>query len=480
MYHNLSFRYKIPLRASVLLAITAITVSVSLVYGVYHDLKEDARQNADRMSQVLANSLKPLLQNDNIWGAYEEINAPLQHSREKLIHDIDEILVLNAHRKVYVSSHPKLYPSHSEFTLFKLDQYPLNPDAPLDIDAPRSRSITESGKSYMVTPIITDGVLLGTLVMGYSSSIFLPHFYDIVWRSVVTTLIVAAVLLPISWFWGWRMAIPLTQLSSSMAKVGGGTSIPEPDEFDLYESRDEIGQMGSAFKRMLSDLKHKENLEKQVLVSERLAAVGRLTAGIAHEINNPLGGMLNTINTAKKHGSTDPQVQKCISLLERGLLQIKDIIGALLVEAKFQSHPLTVQDIEDTRTLVLANARNKSTELAWQNDIQETMPLPSTIVRQVLINLLLNAIQASAAHVHFHIYRDINTLFLEIKNDGQYISQEKLKYLFEPFSSGREEGHGLGLWMTYQIVSQLNGRISVQSQPGETIFVVTLPLGTSA
>lgn len=480
MYHNLSFRYKIPLRASALLAVTAITVSISLVVGVYDDLKQDALQNADRMSQVLANSLKPLLQNNDIWGTYEEISAPLHHSSDKMVHDIDEILVLNPRQQVYVSTHPREFPTHSSFKLFKIDQNPVQPAVDeQDFNPPRAVKITETGKSYMVTPIVTDGVLLGTLVIGYSSSLFLPHFYDIVWRSVVTTLIVAAVLLPISWFWGWRMAIPLTQLSSSMAKVGGGKTIPAPDEFNLYESRDEIGQIGSAFKRMLSDLKHKEELEKQVLVSERLAAVGRLTAGIAHEINNPLGGMLTTINTAKKHGSSDPQMQKCISLIERGLLQIKDIIGALLVEAKFQSHPLTVQDIEDTRTLVLANARNKSTELVWKNNIQETLPLPSTIVRQVFINLLLNAIQASANHVYCNIHRDNNNLFFEIRNDGEFISQEKLSYLFEPFSSSREEGHGLGLWMTYQIVSQLNGQISVQSQPGETAFSVTLPLGAS-
>ncbi|MEO8332014.1 MAG: ATP-binding protein [Gallionella sp.] len=455
-----------------------MSVSASLMYGVYYDLKDDAQQNADRMSRILAYSLKPLLLNDDVWRAYETINSPMQSSSGKKENYIDEILILNPRQQIYVSTHPRQFPVRSELSLLnpKLDKLSSEISRSL-IDTPKSVELAESGKSYMVTPIISDGVLLGTLVIGYSSSMFLPHFYDIVWRSIITTLIVGAVLLPLSWFWGWRMSIPLTQLSESMSKVGWGTPLPDPDEFDLYESRDEIGQMGSAFKRMLRDLKHKENLEKQVLVSERLAAVGRLTAGIAHEINNPLGGMLITINTAKKHGSSDPQIQKTISLLERGLLQIKDIIGALLVEAKFQNHPLTVQDIEDTRTLVLANVRNKSIELNWGNDVQETLPLPSTLVRQVLINLLLNAIQASDAHVDCHIYRDSGNLSLVIKNDGKHIDPEQMSYLFEPFSSGREEGYGLGLWMTYQIVSQLNGLITMQSQPGETIFSVTLPLG---
>jgi signal transduction histidine kinase len=274
------------------------------------------------------------------------------------------------------------------------------------------------------------------------------------------------------------MAIPLTQLSGSMAKVGA--SLPNPDEFDLYQSEDEIGQMGVAFKRMLRDLKEKENMEKQVLVSERLAAVGRLSAGIAHEINNPLGGMLNAISTAKKHANSDPQTQKTISLLERGLLQIKNTISALLVEAKFQSHPLTVQDIEDTRILVLANAHNASAHLTWENEITETLQLPSTPVRQVFINLLLNAIQACEGQVYCHIFLSGNNLMLTVRNDGKHISTEQMSYLFEPFSSGREGGHGLGLWMTYQIVAQLGGVIGMQSQPGETEFTVTLPMGDAA
>jgi two-component system NtrC family sensor kinase len=478
MIRNLSFRYKIPLRSSLLIAITAISVSASLMYGGYYDLEDDALQNADRTSRILVYSLKPLLLNDDVWRSYETINSPMQSTGGKKANYIDEILILNPRQQVYVSTNPKQFPVRSEFALInpKLNQLSSVISASL-VDTPKSVEIAEAGKSYMVTPIISDGVLLGTLVIGYSNSMFLPHFYDIAWRSIVTTLIVSAVLLPLSWFWGWRMSIPLTQLSDSMARVGAETPLPDPDEFDLYESRDEVGQMGNALKRMVSDLKNKENLEKQMLFSERLAAVGRLTAGIAHEINNPLGGMLNTINTAKKHGTSDPQMQKTISLLERGLLQIKVIIGALLVEAKFQNHPLTVQDIEDTRTLVLTNVRNKSTELIWENDILETLPLPSTMVRQVLINLLLNAIQASDAYVNCHVYGDSTNLFMVVKNDGKHIDSEQMGYLFEPFATWREDGLGLGLWMTYQIISQLNGLITMQSQPGETIFTVTLPLG---
>ena len=483
MIRNLGFRYKIPLRGSLLIAITAIIITSSLLYGVYHDLKRDALQNADRMSRLLVHTLTPLLLHDDVWRTYEVIKSPIQIPNNEKLHDIDEILLLTPRQQVYVSTNPKKYPALSDLAQINPNLGELKSIiSQFRETAPKAVELPNSDKFYVISNIISDGVLLGTLVLGYSNSMFMPHFYGIVWQSIITTLLVAAAILPLTWFWGWRMAEPLTQLASSMSRVSSTSTFPDPDDFSLYESKDEIGQIGVAFKRMLGELKEKENLEKQILVSERLAAIGRLTAGIAHEINNPLGGMLNAINTEKKHGNSDPQTRKTISLLERGLLQIKDIIAALLVEAKFQSHPLSVQDIEDTRTLVQADAHKISTQIIWHNDIKESQPIPSTLVRQVLINLLLNAIQASHENglVHCHIFRESDNLVFTVSNDGRHITTDQMGYLFEPLASGRDSGNGLGLWIVYQIVSQLKGEITMQSEPGETIFTVTLPLGVQA
>ena len=271
------------------------------------------------------------------------------------------ILVLDTQQKVYVSTQPKQYPMLSGIAGDGLDLAPLRQvfSGKADAAGRRSSILAGADKFFILTPIISDDVTVGTLVMGYSKSMFLPRFFDMARSAVIMTLLALAALLPITWYWAWRMAKPLTQLAECMGKVG--TTLPDTAECNLYESSDEIGQVGAAFGRMVSELK-KEALEAQMLLSERLAAVGRLAAGIAHEINNPLGGMLNAIATLRRHGSADPQTVKTISLIERGLIQIKDIIAALLVEARLQSHPLSPQDIEDTRTLVLSDARGKSAE----------------------------------------------------------------------------------------------------------------------
>lgn len=475
---DLSFRYKIPLRSSLLVVLTAFAVTLSLMFREYDELKRDLIAASTSMGRLLARTLVTPLRYDDVWRAYEIINSPFRASaRDAGPQTAEMVTVLDTRQQVYVSTRPTQYP-------MLVDAARANPDFhALEQAIASSREfestaveVPKSDKLYVVTPVVADGVVLGTLVMGYSKSAFVPRFYAIAKRAGVVTLLVIAVLLPASWYWAQRFARPLVDLAQSMGQVG--TRIPQEDQVRIDESRDELGQVAAAYKAMLKELREKELLKREIVVSERLAAVGRLTAGIAHEINNPLGGMLNAINTFKRHGSDDPMTGRTLSLLERGLLQIKDTVAALLVEARVESHPLTRQDIEDTRTLVLAEAHARSVRFESENDLVEPVPLPSTLVRQILINLMLNAVRAAGedGRASSHVYRDSRELHVLVANGGAYIPPERIEYLFEPFSSHRADGHGLGLWVTYQIVRQLGGDVAVSSEPGRTLFHVTLPL----
>ena len=114
------------------------------------------------------------------------------------------------------------------------------------------------------------------------------------------------------------------------------------------------------------------------------------------------------------------------------------------------------------------------------SDLAGPVSLPATLVRQILMNLLLNALHASelSGTVHCNIHHDGDgKLAIDISNTGGSIPDEVMNHLFEPFTSGQESGAGLGLWVTYQIVSQLRGQITVENREGLTRFVVTLPTG---
>jgi len=312
--------------------------------------------------------------------------------------------------------------------------------------------------------------------MSYPKSPLVSSFYELAIDAVLITLLVLIILLPLSIYWGQKMAAPLLHLSDAMSNIT--PNLPESGEIMLEESNDEIGQLGKAFKGMLAELKEKEQLQQQVITSNRLAAIGRLTAGIAHEINNPLGGMLTTISTYNRHGTQDAITLKPLSILERGLIQIKETVAALLVEAKPKTRPFNRNDVEDIRTLVQPDIKAKHINFTGEIDIAGIQTIPSTLARQVIINLLLNAVHATPEHGHvrLHIYSNSGNLIIDVTNSGSHIPKEKVAYLFEPFISQNETGSGLGLWVIYQIVQQLGGLVTVQSEPDETRFIVQLPL----
>lgn len=475
MLPDLSYRYKTPLSFSAIALAVALTVSAVLIWRAYGDSKQDLTASAERLSRSLARALVPAMLRDDVWGAYETIMTPLDKRAGSPPSPI--LLVLDERGRVYVASEPSRFPTATDLAeadpalaSLKAQILPSNGDARVVEDSAAARI-------YIVAPITHEGGRLGAVVLSYASAFFLPRFYGAMQQVLFTTGAILVVLLPIGWYAGRRMARPLVHLTECVDQIG--TLPPDAIECRLDFGSDEIGHLGNRFRLMLEQLKEKQALEKEMARTSRLAAVGRIAAGIAHEINNPLGGMLNAIGTLKRHGHPDPFTVKTMSLLERGLIQIKDIVAALLVEARLDSHPLTYHDIEDTRTLVSADIRRKGVRLSWKNKLDTPAPLPSTLVRQILINLLLNAIQAAHdnGRVECRIWCEPARLRIEIGNDGRHIDEKMMEHLFEPFAETHDRGTGLGLWVVHQIVDNLGGSIRAESRPGHTLFSVILPLG---
>nr|WP_051075142.1 HAMP domain-containing sensor histidine kinase [Thioalkalivibrio sp. ARh3] len=491
---DLSYRVKTPLSVTLVILLTAIVLSTTLLARAYQDNREEMIDNALSLGTVLARTLVPSLTRDDVWQAYDTIMTPLEreargagerapvtmHNGEARAVDYSEreILVLDTDQSIYVASRPRDYPM-----LVQLEQlggeYAELAERIADHNGGQPFVAREiwPDRYAMVVPILAeDGARLGTLVLNYSNDLLIPRFLNTVEQVILATLLVLLALLPLGWYWGKRLTDPLAHLSACMQRVG--SEVPSDIQCDLYDGRDEIGQVSMRFRRMLDELREKQELERSMVASERLAAVGRLTAGIAHEINNPLGGMLNAISTYKRHGGErDPVAVRTISLLERGLVQIKGTVGALLVEARLESHALTPDDLEDIRTLIQPDIQRKGLSLVWDNAIAKPVPLPSSQVRQVLLNLLLNAVQASerGGEVECWLRADESALRAAITNGGKHIDRERMAQLFEPFAHSNGDGHGLGLWVTYQLILQLDGQIEVTSNESATRFEVSLP-----
>lgn len=468
---DISYRVKVPLILSLVILLTASLVTFVLSWRVYKELRDELFHVAVEIGSVLSNSLPEAILKDDLWMAYRLVRAAdgwEQNSVRRLL------VVLDMNGLIYVSNRPKVLPPTTELRTHGAElarveaEIKNNNKTALE---PRFYEYPADDNFYVLLPVISDGVSVGTIIIGYGKQLFWPKFYLIVNRVVFSVLFAMIILLPLGWVLGNKIVAPLSKLNYCMARVGREKA--EDISCDLSPGNDEIGQLGKSFKQMLSELEEKEKMEINMLASERLAAIGRLTAGVAHEINNPLGGMLNALNTFKRYGKTDELGRDTISLIERGLKQIRDTVSALLVEANPRAHKLTPTDIEDVHTLLLPALSHKNIGFKWDNQLQQQVNILSTPVRQVLMNLALNAINATykGKQVHCQIYLVDNVLRIVVENEGDEIPQSKMLQLFEPFV-GDEKGNGLGLWVTYQLVLQLDGAIEVKSKDGKTRFEV--------
>jgi signal transduction histidine kinase len=477
---DLSLRHKIPLWGSGLIIVGTLVVSVGLMVRAYADLKHDVIISSEVLGRALAKTLFPALLHDDLWRAIEIINAPFSQRSSDAPLQPAAIFFVDTDLKVRVSSVPRRMPLAASLDSLGPDYQRLA--AALrgaDPDMAHAFELPHSDLLHVTVPVAEEGGRLGTLVITHSKHAFLPRFFGIALGGAGMGALALAVLLPLNWYWGRRMAQPLVKLAGAMAQMVRGA--PADLSPSLYGYHDELGQLFDAYRAAAAEIATKNSLEREMLQSERLAAVGRLAAGIAHEVNNPVTGMLIALdNVRQRNGGEppDPHLARTLEFLERGLQHVSDTVGALLVEARVQLRPLGRDDFDDVRTLVEPQVSKRSLQLSWQVHIPETLPLAAGLVRQILINLLLNAVQATAegGNVRLDARVDEGGLALRVANDGEPPPPPVLAHIFEPFVSGREGGHGLGLWVTYQIVQQVNGRISVGDADGQVIFDVRLPL----
>lgn len=483
---DLSLRHKLPLWGGLLIVVTAIAITGTNLIQVRESIKKNMLVRSEILGRSLVRTLYSAISQDDVWRAYEIIDFPISAEARHPSFQLEDMIVLDAGNRVFISTQPKRYPLQSDLASLGPEFSSLK--ARLERNDGRML-VQESGRILLAIPLVAEGMNLGTLVLLHPGDYYQTSFDRVLKRNAWTTLVVLLILLPLTWMWGRRMASPLLQLTERMAELGRRLPAPLPER--VYPHGDELGRLFQVYDQMRQELSDKEALERQIVKSDRLAALGRLTASMAHEINNPLGGLLTAVDTLKRHSRLDPIQAKVLPLLERGLAQIQDIVAALLVEAKAKSRILTRQDADDVHTLLAQEAKKRGVEWEWHNDLADSLELPATLVRQVLINLLLNAVQAAGetgnavgnavghkqGHVRASIEQSGAGLRIEVGNNGSVITPELMEHLFEPFIGLNEEGQGLGLWITYQIVQQLHGHIEVDSRDGWTRFVVMLPAG---
>ena len=292
---------------------------------------------------------------------------------------------------------------------------------------------------------------------------------------------------------------PLNRLRAGVRKIAAGELKQRLDEHgsqEFVELAEEFNKMAAELDAFYHELEARvEQKSRELIRSERLAGVGYLAAGVAHEINNPISIIAGyaefTLSQLKQQtsGSEDSEVAKSLAVICDEAFRCKDIVSKLLSLARPGEPKRSNIDLGDVaRNVVAAVAglgdyrdRKIGIETTGEGDLR--INAVEAEMKQVILNLTVNALEAVPAggKVNVDISRNDGFVELRVSDNGRGMSRETLDQVFEPFftdkKGARQPGTGLGLSITHSIIQSHGGRIHAQSEgPGKgSEFVVRLP-----
>lgn len=268
-----------------------------------------------------------------------------------------------------------------------------------------------------------------------------------------------------------RFVGPIHAIVEHMTAVQAGSAAPISRE-DFGPRYGELGRLFERYNAMVRAVSEREALTTRLAKEEGMASLGRLASGMAHEINNPLGGLFNALDTLKRHGANEAVRRSSISLLERGLSGIRDVVRSTLMiyRADASDRPLHPSDLDDLRLLIRLETDRKRLAVTWDNELAEEVPVPGPAVRQAALNLLLNACAATpeGGSVGLRACRCEGGVELTVEDGGPGLPADVRAYLQRPGAGDApiRDATGLGLWMVRRLADTTGADVEV----GESHF----------
>ncbi len=242
----------------------------------------------------------------------------------------------------------------------------------------------------------------------------------------------------------------------------------------------EIGRLHTAL-RNRADLQAKaEALAASETKNAREATLARLAAGLAHEVRNPVAGMSAAASTLRRYGEDKTVRDQTIDLIERGLQSIDHVAASMLSTYRPPegNRDLQPADIIDLQTLIQPKARVKQIELVFTSELEEAFPASAEALRQIALNLLLNAIDASPSGslVTFEARANDRHLVLCVADSGSGLPDEALLVLTDGGNVNKPQTRRLGLWLVHQLIDEVGGRLAISTRPKSgTAITITIP-----
>ncbi len=460
---------RIPLIVILLMVAVSLVISERVLDRLSRTQESYLQGLATSYLDALASSISPSVLRQDSW----EIFDTLERMTPKAVPvEPSETVVTAGDGLVLASDKPQLHPTLQPLPAAFLARF-QEPGVNLD---------TDSGRGYQVRDIDHQGQTIGRVYVVFDASALLGERRQVLLTLIATNALLTAVLALVGFVAVRRMVRPMQVLQNHMEEAAAGHLRPVAPEDFPHHNRD-AQRMFASFNALVSAEEERERLERQLAQEERLASLGRLASGMAHEINNPLGGLLTATDTLQKHGERAEVRLQAVALLHRGLLGIHDLVQTALAiyRPERSSRSMTAKDVEDLGLLLAPELQRKHQQLEIESaePWEEAAYLPAGPLRQAILNLLLNACAASpeAATIGLAIRSTQNGVCVSVEDCGSGLPAALRGMLTSEERLRSPEGFtGLGLWVVRQIADELNARITVQGrEPSGTRITLTLP-----
>ncbi len=311
---------------------------------------------------------------------------------------------------------------------------------------------------------------------------------NMVW--VALGLLVLSALLGV--VWAQRITRPMEVLSAAARSVGQGGFKLRLD----VTSRDELGTLAGSFNTMAAELNDREealeSAQSALVHSEKMSAFGQLGAGIAHEVKNPLAGILGYAQLSKRKVEKDSSVYKNLSVIEKETRRCKEIIENLMKFARQEDVKKQLTDVNEVieETITIVDHQLSVNRVKIFRELGEGLPVifaDGNQIKQVLINFIINAQQAmdgepGEVRVSSGLLAS-GEVEIRVADNGPGMTEEVKAKVFEPFFTTKPagKGTGLGLAVTFGIIRDHQGTVAIESEPGKgATFIISLPAHNQA
>ena len=472
---SLSLSFKLPFVLSLVVSVVAATIGLVMADRGRQILRDELRGRALLLARTVAvTAAEPLVRGDS-WALYKSLRQITQAPEAGQQTTVVTAMILDPQGRVLAH----LYP-----TFFPIGLPALSEDSPegrrlqSELTWPQPGVFDGTGFIEGAAPVQSGGKNIGLVRLQLSTAELERKITETEIAILIFSMGMAMVGIILGAIWTVRTLRPLQTLARSMDELGRGVARPLP-----VSRGDEIGQLINSFNRMAHELDEKRKLESELAANEKVIALGRIAAGVAHEVNNPLAGMLNCLSTLRAKSNDPELVARYMPLIEKGLQRIEALVKDLLIELRVEdAHEVTdSSSLEDVRDLIAAEIDPVRIKFIWENQLSAADLVNRPKMQQILLNLLRNSIQAmpTGGRLACRFWSDQDKLVFDVEDTGHGIEPANVGRIFDPFFTSRPTGTGLGLWIVLRLVQSMRGDIDFKSAPGQgTKFSVQIPRET--